>query len=164
MYNMYVWSPHIAEYGSTAGKVANLARGQLNSENEYPPVLVRARESGLARRVQSSRPASASRYSGWIWCFYSRDSARFPRGVHVFYSNHYTPSGHSPELIRSRVCVPMAFTAERHTYILPRVRRHRASSPQGSSSNGCYHFAGQHGPMNVRLSFPTPTIGMKWSY
>ena len=44
-----------------------------------------------------------------------------------------------------------------HTYILPRVRRHRASSPQGSSKNGCCHFAGHHGPINVCLSFSTPT-------
>ena len=41
------------------GKVANLARGQLNRENEYSPVPVRALEFGLARRVQLSRPASA---------------------------------------------------------------------------------------------------------
>ena len=33
--------------------------------------------------------------------------------------------------------------------------RVRASSPQGSSSNKCCHFAGHHGPINVRLSFPT---------
>ena len=32
---MYVWSSHIAEYGST-GKVTNLARGQLNRENSIP--------------------------------------------------------------------------------------------------------------------------------
>ena len=44
---------------------------------------------------------------------------------------------------------------------LPRVRRHRASSPRGSSSNGCCLFAGHHGPIDVRLSFPTPTIGLK---
>ena len=31
----------VAEYGST-GKVANPARGQLNRENEYSPVPVRA--------------------------------------------------------------------------------------------------------------------------
>ena len=36
---------------------------------------------------------------------------------------------------------------------LPRVHRHRASSPQGSSSNGCCHFAGHHGQINLRLSF-----------
>ena len=49
---------------------------------------------------------------------------------------------------------------------LPRVRRHRASTPQGSSSNGCCHFAGQQGSINVRLSFPTPPtiICMKWLY
>ena len=41
------------------GKVANPARGQLNRENEYSPVPVLAREFGLARRVQPSRPASA---------------------------------------------------------------------------------------------------------
>ena len=44
---------------------------------------------------------------------------------------------------------------------LPRVRGHRASSPQGSSSNGGCLFAVYHRPVNVRLSFPTPTIGMK---
>ena len=48
------------------GKVANPACGQLNRENEYFPVRVRAREFGLARRVRLSRPASAysSPYSG----------------------------------------------------------------------------------------------------
>ena len=48
------------------GKVANPARGQLNRENEYFPVRVRARHFGLARRVRQSRLASAcsSPYSG----------------------------------------------------------------------------------------------------
>ena len=46
---------------------------------------------------------------------------------------------------------------------LPRVRRHRTSSPQGSSSNECcLCMTMDHGPSNVRLSFPTPTIGMKY--
>ena len=45
------------------GKVANPARGQLNRENEYSPVPVRALEFGLARRVQPSRPASACSFS-----------------------------------------------------------------------------------------------------
>ena len=44
-------------------KVTNPARGQLNRENEYSPVPVRASEFGLARRVQSSRPASACSFS-----------------------------------------------------------------------------------------------------
>ena len=45
------------------GKVANPARGQLNSENEYSPVPVRTLKFGLARRVQPSRPASACSFS-----------------------------------------------------------------------------------------------------
>ena len=45
------------------GKVANPARGQLNRENEYSSVPVRAWEFGLARRVQLSRPASACSFS-----------------------------------------------------------------------------------------------------
>ena len=42
---------------------------------------------------------------------------------------------------------------------LPRVRRHRACSPQGSSSNGCCHFAGHHGQINVRLCFIVVVVG-----
>ena len=45
------------------GKVANPARGQLNRENEYSSVSVRAWEFGLARRVQPSRPAPAYLFS-----------------------------------------------------------------------------------------------------
>ena len=41
------------------GGVANPARGQLNTESHFFPVLVRAREFGLARRVRQSRPESA---------------------------------------------------------------------------------------------------------
>ena len=41
------------------GKVVNLARGQLNRENGYFSVPVRAWEFGRARRVRQSRPASA---------------------------------------------------------------------------------------------------------
>ena len=42
---------------------------------------------------------------------------------------------------------------------LPRACRRRASSPQGSSSNGCYLFSYHNEPIDVRLSFPTPNIG-----
>ena len=38
----YVWSWHIAEGMDQPGKVANPVRGQLNRENEYFPVPVRA--------------------------------------------------------------------------------------------------------------------------
>ena len=49
---------------------------------------------------------------------------------------------------------------------LPRAHRPRASSPQRSSSNWCCLFRFHHGPIFVRLSFPTfptPTIGMMWA-
>ena len=50
----------IAEYSmDKPGKIANPARGQLNRENSYSLVPVRAWQFGLARRVQPSRPASA---------------------------------------------------------------------------------------------------------
>ena len=44
---------------------------------------------------------------------------------------------------------------------LPRVRRHGASSPQGSSSNGCCLLRFHQAPIVMPLSFPTLTIGMK---
>ena len=36
----------------------------------------------------------------------------FRGGVHLLIKNLHTPSGLGPEFIRSRNCVPMAFTAE----------------------------------------------------
>ena len=45
------------------GNIANLARGQLSREKEYFPVPVCASESGLARWVRPSRPASACSFS-----------------------------------------------------------------------------------------------------
>ena len=108
------------------GKVANPARGQLNRENEHSPVPVRAWEFGLARRVQPSRPASAcsSPYLSWIWCLLFRDSSRVPRRrpfIKPPYAIGSVPSlsGHAIIAYRWRS--------------LPRVRRHRASKPQGSS-------------------------------
>ena len=41
---------------------------------------------------------------------------------------------------------------------LPRVRRHRASKPQGSSERVLPWQAGHHGPINMRLSFPHPLL------
>ena len=45
------------------GKVANPARGQLGRKNKNSLVPIRAWESGLAGRVQPSRPASACSFS-----------------------------------------------------------------------------------------------------
>ena len=64
-----------------------------------------------------------------------------------------TTIGPVPSFIRSRICVPMAFTVES-----PPVQSH--SSPQGSSSNGA--FPGVNMSQLMCLSFPTPTISMLW--
>ena len=89
------------------GKVANLARGQLNRENEYP----RSRLRIWSREM--SRPASA--------CSFSMPRLNlvlthgippdFRGSVHLFC---YTAIRHrvSPEFIGSRNFVPIAFTAE----------------------------------------------------
>ena len=58
MYGRHIW-----QIIDQPDKVANPSRGQLNRENEYFPVLVRAGEFGFARRVRPSRPASACSFS-----------------------------------------------------------------------------------------------------
>ena len=143
----------VAEYGSIEYKVANPARGQRNREKEYSPVPCtpleiwsRETDSSFTSRVSllilHTRAESGA---------YSRDSSRCPRRRPFIYLNRHTPLG------QSRVYRVYRWRS------LPRVRRHRASSPQGSSSNGCCHFSGHHGPINVRLSFPTRTNCMKWA-
>ena len=46
---------------------------------------------------------------------------------------------------------------------LPRVRRHKATVVLKVVPVMGAAFAGHHEPVNVRLSFPRPTIGMKWA-
>ena len=103
------------------GKVANPARGQLNRENKsmhFPCSRSRLRTwSRETRRVRQARPASAcsSPYYGV--------PPDFRGGVYLFkppYAIGSVPSllGHALEY---RWCS------------LPRVHRHRASKPQGSS-------------------------------
>ena len=79
---------------------------------------------------------------------YSRDSSRFSRR-----HRHIIPS---TAIIGPVPSLSGHATAYRWRS-LPRFRRRRARSPQGSSSNGCCLFRFHRGPINVRLSFPTPT-------
>ena len=141
-----------------SGKVANNpARGQLDRENEYSPAPFVPED--LVSRDGFSRPVprqpARSPYSGWIWCLLTRFlPISAAASIYLFKSPYAI--GSVPSLSGHAIAYRWRS--------LPRVRRHRASSsPQGSSSNGCCHFAGHHGPTNVRLSFPTPTIGMKWA-
>ena len=76
---------------------------------------------------------------------YSRDSSRFPQ-------QHPTAFGSVPSLSGQTIAYRWRS--------LSRIRRHRASSPQGSSSNGCCFFRYCLGPIFKRLfSFTTPTNG-----
>ena len=82
-----------------------------------------------------------------IFSAYSRDSSRFlPRRPFI----PSTAIGPVPN--RSGHAIVYRWRS------LPRVRPHRASSPQGSPSNGCCLVRCPHGPINVCLSFPTPTV------
>ena len=48
------YTEYIAEYGSTAGEVANPARGQLNRENTYFPICPRSRLRVWSRETRSA--------------------------------------------------------------------------------------------------------------
>ena len=48
------YTEYIAEYGSTAGEVANPARGQLNREDKYFPACARSRLRVWSRETRST--------------------------------------------------------------------------------------------------------------
>ena len=120
----------------------------------------RLRIFGLARQVPPSRPASAcsfSIYSGWIWCLLAGFRSISAAAVHLLFKPPYvigsvpSSSGHAIIAYRWRS--------------LPTVHRHRASSPQGSSSSKRVLPLPHHGPINMRLYYPAPTTNdMKWCY
>ena len=172
-----MYGHHIQQSMDQPSKVANPARGQLNRENEYFPVPF-AREN-LFSRDGFSRPVSCqpahSPHSGWIWCLlpgFLPISTAASIYLFIIIPVQLTTSriGNLTRLIHTLLC-------DDHTYIqpdvigsvpslsghaiacrwrsLPRVRRHRASSPQDISSNGCCLCYYHHGPINVCLSFPT---------
>ena len=126
------------------GKFAIPARGQLNRETECFPVRVRARDSTVLSRV--SLLISILRLTSGA---YLQDSSRVPRRRPFISLNRYTPSG------KSRV------------YRVTHLRTHgvhcRESAGTGAAvlkvfPNECYHFAGHHGPISMRLSFPYPLL------
>ena len=95
------------------GKVANYARGQLNRENVFIPVPVRAlriwsRETGLAASSRVSLLISILRLN---LALTYRTPPEFRGGVHLSISTAIRHRA-SPECIGSRNCVPMSFTAE----------------------------------------------------
>ena len=106
------------------GKVANPARGQLNRENNIP--LFPYAPENLVSRYGFSRPVPrqpAHLYTQAESGAYSRDSSRVPRR---------RPFMKPPYAIGSVPSLSGHAIAYRWRS-LPRVRRHRAGKPQGSS-------------------------------
>ena len=97
------------------GKVAHPARGQLNRENEYFPVPVRAGEFGFARQVRPSRPAPACSLTLRLNPVLTHGiPPDFRGGVHVFIPPYAIGSG-----------IPMAFTIESPAVTGPVVLKKR---------------------------------------
>ena len=108
------------------GKVANLARGQLNRENEYS-LSAFAPENLVSRHVFGSpvprQPAHL--HTQAKPGAYLRDSSRVPRRRPFVYLKLPYTIGSVPSLSGHAIAYRWRS--------LPRVRRHRASKPQGSS-------------------------------
>ena len=125
--------------------IANPARGQLNRIFFFSclrsRLIILPRETGspVPSRVVSPLILNTRAEFGANL----RDSSRFPRR-RLSMPSRPVPNW-SGRAIAYRWCS------------LPTVRRHRASSPQDSSRDGCCLFRYHHGAL---FSFPTPTIGM----
>ena len=148
---MYVcmYGHHIQQSMDQPGKVANPARGQLNTENNIP--LSPCVPDNLASRDGFSRPVPcqpAHLHTQAESDAYLRDSSRVPRR-RPFMKPPYA-IGSVPSLWGHAIAYRWRS--------LPRVRRHRASKPQGSSERVLPCLADHHGPVNIHLSFPHPLL------
>ena len=133
------------------GKVANPACGQLNRENNIP--LSPCVPENLVSRDGFSRPVPrhpAHLHTSAESGAYLRDSARVPRR---------RPIMKPPYAIRSVPSLSGHAIAYRWRS-LPRVRRHRASKPQGSSERVLPWQITMDQLIFASLSH---TIGMKWA-
>ena len=102
------------------GKVANPARGQLNRENSIPlsPCVPRGFSRPVPRQPAHLHPQAESGA-------YLRDSSRVPRRRPFIYIKPPYAIGSVPSLSGHALAYRWRS--------LPRVRRHRANKPQGSS-------------------------------
>ena len=144
-----MYGQHFQQSMDQPGMVAHPARGQLKGgKNLFPfprsRLRTRSRDTGS---VIPSRVSPLILHTQAESGPYSRGSSRFPRRRPHIPS---TASGSVPSLSGHAIAYRWRS--------LPRVRRHRASSPQGSSSNGCRLFRFHRGVIFIRLSFPTPLL------
>ena len=111
------------------GKVANPARGQLNRENEYSIPLSPCVPENLVSRDGFSRPVPrqpARFHTQAEFGAYLRDSSRVSRRRPFIYIKPSYAIGSVPS-VSGHAIIAYRWRS------LPRVRRHRASKPQGSS-------------------------------
>ena len=116
------------------GKVANPARGQLNRENEKFSVRIRAwefrnRETGSTIPSRVSLLISILRLN--LVLTYGIPP-EFRGGVRLLFKTPYA-IGSVSSLSGHAIAYRWRSLPKIHKHILPRVRRHRASKPQGSS-------------------------------
>ena len=106
----------------------------------FPCPLVSVAPENLVSIDRFGRPvprqSTHSPHSGCIWCITHENPPTFQGGVHAC-----IPST-AIESVPSSSVHANAYRLRS----LPRVHWHRASSPQGSSSNGCCLFRPHHGP------------------
>ena len=137
-----------------SGKVANPARGQVNRENDHFPVPVRAWEFGLTRQVRLSRPAYARLFSilrlnhqSSIWCFFTGILPLSAAASIYLYCQPPLGQSRIYQVTQLRIDgVHCLESADRGPIVLKVV-------PVTGAAFSGYH----HGPINVRLSFPTLT-------
>ena len=135
------------------GKIASPSGVQRNRENCIFSLSPFAPENLVSRdgfgRFRVSLPIIHTQAES---CAYSRDSSRFPRRQRSIILS--IAIGPVPSL--SGHVIAYRWRS------LPRVRRHRASSLQGSSSNGC--CLGRSPRTNfVSRSFSAHTIWVQWT-
>ena len=123
---MYVWSSHIARVWINRVRLPiSLVVGWTGKIN-ISPVPVCAWEFVRTRRARQSRPASAcsSPYPGWIWCLLT-GFLPISAAASIYWFKPACVIGSVPSWSRHAI----AYRGRS----LPRVCRHTASKPQGSS-------------------------------
>ena len=153
------------------GKIANSAACSWSAE-QGKSVFICPRSRlrfGLARRVRPSRPvprqSAKSQHSDWLTLLIRCLLTGFlpiSAAASIYDTVSIPPSAIGSVQSSSSHVIAYRWRS------LPRVRRHRANSPQGGSSDNtitgarCYLFLcrSRHEPINVNLAslFPTPTI------
>ena len=124
------------------GMVANPARSQLKKETSIFHLSSPFALENLVSRERFSRPVPGQptnfpHSEDWIWCFLVGFLPISAKAFIDTFNRHRV----SPNFFGSRNCD--------RWLSLPSVHLHRASIPQGSSSNGCCLFRFHHGPILV---------------